>query len=39
MSYNVYMFHNGDSASIQKIADYVNGSGASIVCMQEAAFF
>ena len=38
MSYNVYMFHNGDSASIQKIADYVNGSGASIVCMQEAAF-
>ncbi|WP_289065390.1 endonuclease/exonuclease/phosphatase family protein [Prevotella pectinovora] len=38
MSYNVYMFHNGDSASIQKIADYVNDSGASIVCMQEAAF-
>lgn len=38
MSYNVFMFNKDDSLGLQKISDYVNNSGASIVCMQEAIF-
>lgn len=38
MSYNVYMFHNNDPGSLSAIAAYVNGSGASLVCMQEAVY-
>lgn len=38
MSYNVFMFNTKDSTGLSKIADYVNNSGAGIVCMQEALF-
>lgn len=38
MSYNVFMFHQKEDGALRKIADYINGSGASIVCMQEALF-
>lgn len=36
MSYNVFMFNRDDPDGLKKIADYVNNSGAGIVCMQEA---
>ncbi len=36
MSYNVFMFNRSDSTGLRRIADYVNNSGAAIVCMQEA---
>lgn len=38
MSYNVFLFNENDPEGVQKIADYVNSSGAQIVCMQEARF-
>lgn len=37
MSYNVFNF-NPTENGLRSIADYINASGASIVCMQEAAF-
>ncbi len=37
MSYNVFAF-NAPEQGLKPIADYINNSGASIVCMQEAAF-
>ncbi len=38
MSYNVFLFNEEDPNGLQKIADYINNSGAKIVCMQEAVF-
>ncbi len=38
MSYNVFFFNNADGKGMKQIADYVNGSGAAIVCMQEAKY-
>lgn len=38
MSYNVFSFNRSDSTGLKKISEYVNSSGASIVCMQEAEF-
>lgn len=38
MSYNVFAFNNGDTASIRQISDYVGSIDADIVCMQEAAY-
>lgn len=38
MSYNVFMFNRNDENGLQKIAEYVNGSGAAIVCMQESDY-
>ena len=38
MSYNVFLFNEEDPNGLQNIANYINNSGAKIVCMQEAAF-
>lgn len=38
MSYNVFLFNESDSDGLRKISEYVNASGAKIVCMQEALF-
>lgn len=38
MSYNVFAFKSYDSETIKEISDYINNSGASIVCLQEASY-
>ena len=38
MSYNVFMYNRNNENGLQKIAEYVNGSGAAIVCMQESDY-